>query len=320
MYDAANNVTGYFHLKTINDELVQKNVELELQLESIRKALIEATEDSSGVEQLKQEALAGYDIFKASVINNSVTHADNYITLDKGEADGIRSEMGVVNGSGVVGIVYLTSPHYSIVIPVLNSKSSISCKIKRSDYFGFLKWDGGSSEFAFIKDMPRHSLFSLGDTIVTSGHSAVFPSGIPVGTVDDIADSHDGLSYLLRVKLFTDFARLNDVRVIAQKGQEEQLELEKQVKRLSKKVDVDLSTKNRVVYRTGTVAGVGAESYAYQRVCHSFLFIYFILKYNSGVSRNVLMIWAFLLGLTVDILGNTSGDECGCGHCTGFYA
>jgi rod shape-determining protein MreC len=185
MYDAANNVTGYFHLKTINDELVQKNVELELQLESIRKALIEATEDSSGVEQLKQEALAGYDIFKASVINNSVTHADNYITLDKGEADGIRSEMGVVNGSGVVGIVYLTSPHYSIVIPVLNSKSSISCKIKRSDYFGFLKWDGGSSEFAFIKDMPRHSLFSLGDTIVTSGHSAVFPSGIPVGTVDD---------------------------------------------------------------------------------------------------------------------------------------
>ena len=161
---------------------------------------------------------------------DKLVQSDNYITLDKGEVDGIRSEMGVVNGSGVVGIVYLTSPHYSIVIPVLNSKSSISCKIKRSDYFGFLKWDGGSSEFAFIKDMPRHSLFSLGDTIVTSGHSAVFPSGIPVGTVDDIADSHDGLSYLLRVKLFTDFARLNDVRVIAQKGQEEQLELEKQVK------------------------------------------------------------------------------------------
>lgn len=230
VYDIANNVTGYFHLRAINNELVQKNVELELQLESIRKALADVTKDSSGIERIKQEALVGYDIFRASVVNNSVTHADNYITLDKGEADGIRSEMGVVNGSGVVGIVYLTSSHYSVVIPVLNSKSSISCKIKRSEYFGFLKWDGGSSEYAFIKDMPRHSLFSLGDTIVTSGHSAVFPSGIPVGTVDDIADSHDGLSYLLRVKLFTDFARLNDVRVIAQKGQEEQIELEKQVK------------------------------------------------------------------------------------------
>ena len=230
VYDAANNVTGYFHLKTINDELVQKNVELELQVERLREALTEATGDSSGIEQMKQEALQGYDIFKASVINNSITHADNYITINKGTADGVRSEMGVVNGSGVVAIVYLTSSHHSIVIPVLNSKSSISCKIKKSDYFGFLKWDGGSSEYAYVKDMPRHSLFSLGDTIVTSGHSAVFPSGIPIGTVDDIADSHDGLSYLLRVKLFTDFARLNDVRVIAEKGQEEQLELEKQVK------------------------------------------------------------------------------------------
>ena len=230
VYDAANNVTGYFHLKTINDELVQKNVELELQVERLREALTEATGDSSGIEQMKQEALQGYDIFKASVINNSITHADNYITINKGTADGVRSEMGVANGRGVVGIVYLTSSHHSIVIPVLNSKSSISCKIKKSDYFGFLKWDGGSSEYAYVKDMPRHSLFSLGDTIVTSGHSAVFPSGIPIGTVDDIADSHDGLSYLLRVKLFTDFARLNDVRVIAEKGQEEQLELEKQVK------------------------------------------------------------------------------------------
>ena len=229
-YEAANNVTGYFHLKSINDDLVQKNVELELQMERLRSALMELTSDSTGLERMKSDALKGYDIYRANVINNSLTHVDNYITLDKGENDGIRSEMGVINGSGVVGIVYHTSANYSVVIPILNSKSSISCKIKRSDYFGFLKWDGGSSEYATVKDMPRHSLFSLGDTIVTSGHSAVFPGGIPIGTVEDMSDSHDGLSYLLKVKLFTDFGRLNDVRVIAQKGQEEQLELEKKVK------------------------------------------------------------------------------------------
>ena len=229
-YEAANNVTGYFHLKSINDDLVQKNVELELQMERLRSALMELTSDSTGLERMKSDALKGYDIYRANVINNSLTHVDNYITLDKGENDGIRSEMGVINGSGVVGIVYHTSSNYSVVIPILNSKSSISCKIKRSDYFGFLKWDGGSSEYATVKDMPRHSLFSLGDTIVTSGHSAVFPGGIPIGTVEDISDSHDGLSYLLKVKLFTDFGRLNDVRVIAQKGQEEQLELEQKVK------------------------------------------------------------------------------------------
>ena len=229
-YEAANNVTGYFHLKSINDDLVQKNVELELQMERLRFALMELTSDSTELERMKSDALKGYDIYRANVINNSLTHVDNYITLDKGENDGIRSEMGVINGSGVVGIVYHTSANYSVVIPILNSKSSISCKIKRSDYFGFLKWDGGSSEYATVKDMPRHSLFSLGDTIVTSGHSAVFPGGIPIGTVEDMSDSHDGLSYLLKVKLFTDFGRLNDVRVIVQKGQEEQLELEQKVK------------------------------------------------------------------------------------------
>lgn len=231
VYETANSVTGHFHLKAINDDLAQKNVELELQMERLLEKLTELTHDSSGIERMRKESLSGYDIFKAKVVNNTLTHADNYITLDKGEKDGIRSEMGVVDGNGVVGIVYMTSDHYSVVIPVLNSKSSISCKIKNSDYFGFLKWDGGASNYATVKDMPRHSLFSLGDTIVTSGHSAVFPSGIPVGTVEDISDSHDGLSYLLKVRLFTDFGKLNDVRVIAKKTQEEQLRLEKRVKR-----------------------------------------------------------------------------------------
>ena len=231
VYETANSVTGYFHLKSINDDLAQKNVELELQMERLLEKLTELTHDSSGIERMRKESLSGYDIFKAKVVNNTLTHADNYITLDKGEKDGIRSEMGVVDGNGVVGIVYMTSDHYSVVIPMLNSKSSISCKIKNSDYFGFLKWDGGASNYATVKDMPRHSLFSLGDTIVTSGHSAVFPSGIPVGTVEDISDSHDGLSYLLKVRLFTDFGKLNDVRVIAKKTQEEQLRLEKRVKR-----------------------------------------------------------------------------------------
>ncbi len=230
VYELANQVTGYFHLKDINDELVQENMELKLQMEQLRESLTVLTADSSKIEQIKRDALAEYDIVKAKVINNTLTHADNYITINKGKKDGVRSEMGVIDGNGIVGIVYQTSDHYSVVIPVLNSKSSISCKVKNSDYFGFLKWDGGSSQFATVKDMPRHSLFSLGDTIITSGHSAVFPSGIPIGSVEDMTDSHDGLSYLLKVKLFTDFGRLSNVRVIARKGYEEQKMLEKQVR------------------------------------------------------------------------------------------
>lgn len=230
VYGLAANVTDYFHLKAINDDLVQRNVHLEMQIEMLQEALSDLSGDSVGIERLKEEALSGYRLYKAKVVSNSLIHADNYITIDKGENQGIRSEMGVVDGRGVVGIVYMTSSNYSLVIPVLNSKSSISCKIKSSDYFGFLKWDGGSSEYAIVKDMPRHSLFSLGDTVVTSGHSAVFPSGIPIGIVEDMEDSHDGLSYLLKVKLFTDFGRLNSVRVIAREGQDERLELEQKVK------------------------------------------------------------------------------------------
>jgi len=231
VYEAANQVTGYFHLKDINDDLVQKNVELELQVDRLREKLMELTVDSSALEKLKKDVLLEYDLYQAKVISNSLTRMDNYITINKGEKDGIRSEMGVIDGNGVVGIVYITSPNYSVVIPVLNSKCNISCKIKQSEYFGFLKWDGGSSQYATVKDMPRHSLFSLGDTIVTSGHSAVFPGGIPVGTVEDITDSHDGLSYLIKVKLFADFGRLNDVRVIARKDREELMELERQLKK-----------------------------------------------------------------------------------------
>ncbi len=230
IYEVANQVTGYFHLKSINDDLVQKNVELELQMEYLRNALVSITRDSASIDRLKKDALDDYDIYNARVINNSLTHIDNYITIDKGTKNGISRDMGVVDGNGIVGIVYLTSDNYSVIIPVLNSKSNISCKIKRSDYFGFLKWEGGSSEYAIVKDMPRHSLLSLGDTIVTSGHSAVFPSGIPVGTIEEITDSQDGLSYQLKVKLFTDFGRLNDVRVIAKKGQKEQMGLEQMLK------------------------------------------------------------------------------------------
>ena len=230
VYSVVHQVSGYFHLKSINEDLMERNVRLELETKRLEKALNGLLADSTQIVRLREEALNNYEIYKAEIVNNSITHTDNYITIDKGTNDGIRPEMGVITGNGIVGIVYLTSSNYSVVISVLNSKSSISCKIKNSDYFGFLIWDGGSSQFAQVKDLPRHALLEVGDTVVTSGHSAVFPPGIPVGRVEEMKESHDGLSYQLSVKLFTDFAKLNEVRVIARKGQEEQQELEQRLK------------------------------------------------------------------------------------------
>lgn len=226
VYEISGGISSYFHLKSVNEDLLDRNIWLEQRVAFLEKTLQEKGLDSTRLYSLERLSPEKYAIFKANVVKNSLTRADNYMTLDRGTLDSIRPEMGVVDANGVVGIVYKTSPHYSLVIPLLNSKSSISCKITGSDYFGYLKWEGGDSRFAYLKDLPRHAEFNLGDTVVTSGYSTVFPEGVLVGTVDDMSDSHDGLSYLLKIKLATDFGKVSNVRVISRSGQEEQKALE----------------------------------------------------------------------------------------------
>ena len=226
VYEVSGGISSYFHLKSVNEDLLDRNMLLEEQINNLEKALKERQLDSIAVNSIRKMPQKDYQLFKARVIKNSLNLADNYITLDKGSSSGIHSEMGVVDGNGIVGIVYETSPSYSVVISVLNSKSNISCKIVGSDYFGYLKWEHGDSRYAYLKDLPRHAEFNLGDTVVTSGFSTVFPEGIMVGTVDDMSDSHDGLSYLLKIKLATDFGKVSNVRVISRNGQDEQKALE----------------------------------------------------------------------------------------------
>lgn len=226
VYEVSGGITSYFHLKSVNEDLLDRIMELEQQNHNLEDVLGRHLSDSTELNSIRNLPNTDYQVFKARVINNSLNLVDNYITLNRGSKDGIRPEMGVVDGNGVVGIVYDTSSHYSRVISVLNSKSSISCKIVGSEYFGYLKWEYGDSRYAYLKDLPRHAEFNLGDTVVTSGYSTVFPEGIMIGTVDDMADSNDGLSYLLKVKLATDFGKVSEVRVIARTGQHEQKELE----------------------------------------------------------------------------------------------
>ena len=226
VYEVSGGISSYFHLKSVNEDLLDRNMALEQQITNLENRLKDYRIDSITMNSIRYLEQADYKIFKAHVIRNSLNQADNYITLDKGSSAGIRPEMGVIDGNGVVGIVYKTSPSYSLVISVLNSKSSIRCKIIGSEYFGYLKWEYGDSRYAYLKDLPRHAEFNLGDTVVTSGYSTVFPAGVMVGTVDDMSDSNDGLSYLLKIKLATDFGKLGNVRVISRNGQGEQRELE----------------------------------------------------------------------------------------------
>ena len=225
-YNVSADISSFFKLHTINTELTRYNVELQAENQALRDALHKTVSDNALDALSLSLDKQGYETIPCKVINNSLNYINNYITLNKGTADGVEPEMGVVNGNGIIGIVYLTSEHFSLAMSLLHSKSSISCKFKHNDYFGYLKWKGKDSQFAYLEDVPRHALFQQGDTIVTSGYSAVFPKNLLVGTVDSISDSKDGMSYLLRVRLATDFANLSDAVVISNKYREEQRALE----------------------------------------------------------------------------------------------
>lgn len=225
VYEWDAKITSYFSLGTINEQLTQRNVYLEQQVKTLSEKLNAATKDSIAAQLAATQALAGFRLIPAKVITNSVDKQDNLITIDKGSADGIRKDMGVVSGNGVVGIVYLVSTHYSVIIPVLNSQSNISCTIKNRGYFGYLHWNGGYVHLAYVDDIPRHAHFKIGDYVTTSGYSSVFPEGVMVGQIKYVFNSPDGLSYRLKVKLATDFGNLRDVCVIDNTRLQERIDI-----------------------------------------------------------------------------------------------
>lgn len=208
------NVMNFFNLEQVNQELTAQNIALQRETEHLRQSLITATQDTTITEKLMREKLVGYNMVPATVVSNSAERSNNYLVIDRGEKDGIRPEMGVVGGGGVVGIIYLTGPHHSLVIPVTNRKSSISCRVRGQNYFGYLQWDGSSMLSAYVDDVPRYAKVKVGQAIETSGYSAVFPPGIFVGRVRTIRNSTDGQSYRLDVTLGTNFANLRDVLVV----------------------------------------------------------------------------------------------------------
>lgn len=218
-------VAQYFSLIDVNEQLTQRNIYLEREVEQLSEKLRTATRDSSLVEKMQKNVIAGLQTIPAKVVSSSLDKANNFITIDKGSLDGVKKDMGVICGTGVVGIVYLTSDHYSVIIPVLSQQSNISCAIKGRGYFGYLKWTGGSPASAYVDDIPRHAHFKLGEYVVTSGYSSVFPPGIFVGRIKHVYNSENGMSYRLKVDLSTDFTRLRDVCVINDPEMDKKLEI-----------------------------------------------------------------------------------------------
>ena len=219
VYEIQSGVTSFFSMTRANEELTLRNFYLERQVDQLRRLYIDATKDTTVQERNQLQFLNQYKLIPAKVVSNPINKPNNLITIDKGKSDGVEVDMGVACGNGVVGVVYLVSDHYAVVIPALNASSSrISCAIRGRDYFGYLHWTGGDPTIAFIEDIPRHAKFKKGEWIVTSGFSSIFPSGILVGKIEKVFNSNDGLSYKLQIRLSTDFSCLRDVVVISEKN------------------------------------------------------------------------------------------------------
>lgn len=207
-------VMTYLNLGDVNGRLTHQNTLLTQENAYLRTRLGELSHQPTPTELNVRQTLANYKLLDAVVVSNSTKKTNNYIVIDKGSSDGVRPEMGVVGGGGVVGIVYLTGPHYSLVIPVTNHKSSISCRVRGLGYFGYLQWSGEKLLHAYVNDIPRYAKIKKGAIVETSGYSAVFPPGIFIGRVNSVGNSPDGQSYRLDITLGTDFATLRNVCVV----------------------------------------------------------------------------------------------------------
>lgn len=206
-------VTGYFHLKSTNESLQAANADLQNQVLNLKNRIAElksvAIDSASDLKYRDR-----FDYISAAVINNNTRHPKNYFTINRGLLDGVKPGMGVVDQNGVVGIINVCGDHMSRVISLLNETQHFSVKLRDTDFIGSLCWKGRDASIGYVEEIPRHAVFQIGDTIVTSGYSTAFPEGLPVGIVLNRVHSDDDSFFTFKVKLASDFRALSAVRVI----------------------------------------------------------------------------------------------------------
>ena len=222
VYNSFDSVLKYFELAEVNRNLAEENAKLKSSLQY--QSEIMAGIDSASVSTDRIDSTFRY--ISAKIIKNSVNKTLNYITLNKGRKDGIKQDMGIVSSEGIVGVVISVSERYSYGFSVLNNRWGPSAKLKKSGFFGPLEWNGGDYQIAELQEIPFHVELAVGDTIVTSGYSTVFPEGLMIGTVASFSRPDGESFYKIKIKLATDFKSIHFVDIIENLHKEELTELE----------------------------------------------------------------------------------------------
>lgn len=215
-------VTEYANLKEVNARLAAENADWRNRHSTAYtpvEAMFVRINDSIHRQQ--------YSYLPAKVVNATWHKPRNYLTLDKGSADGLHDDMGVIGPDGIVGVVRDVTPHYASVISVLNPDVKHSVLVKRTGHFGLLYWDTGSPHTASVIDIPKHARISAGDTVVTMGGDGLFPANITVGVILSVESPPGRPDQAITIKLAEDMARVGFVYVVNDVQRAERDSLEK---------------------------------------------------------------------------------------------
>ena len=223
-YTLSNKATSFIHLKKNNQMLLEQNALLEsevLSLESYINDFVVA--DTFEVDAFVRDSAEQmqFAFIPAEVVNLSFLGVNNFITINKGSKDGLKPDMGVISQRGVVGVVANVSKNFSVIIPIINPKFRLSAKLKNSDNYGSISWNGESVNTAQLGELPKHEIYQEGDTVMTS-FSRIFPKQTIIGFVNGIGKARDDNFNTFNVQLATDFYTLQDVLVINDQFYEEQ--------------------------------------------------------------------------------------------------
>ena len=224
LYNKANSINEFFHLRKDNQLLSEENARL--------KNLLGKRENTYAIDSFTvidtSQYFQKYDYSVAKIINNNYTKRNNFITLNKGAKHGLTPDLGVVNSKGIIGVIKNVSKNYATVLSILNSNSNINVRLKNSNHFGTLVWDGKDYNITQVIDIPRQAMVKAGDTIVTGGKSAIFPEGIEVGVVKDFKYAQNKYQ-IINILLFNDMSAIGEVQIVKNLHKDEQVTLEQSV-------------------------------------------------------------------------------------------
>lgn len=219
IYQTSFSVTSYFDLDKENKQLIEENKRL-------RDQLFNGKNESPAELDSTQ---MNYTIASGQVIKNSYANLRNYITIDKGKKDSIKTDMGVITAKGIIGIVENTSNNFANVQSILNENSNINAKIKNTNHFGSLVWNAKSYNVVQLIDIPRLVPLTVGDTIVTGAMSSIFPEDIPIGTIKKFNLDISKSFYTIDIALFNDMTNIKNVYIVNNINREEIQQLESKI-------------------------------------------------------------------------------------------